>query len=240
MTAPVFRAVSNLAASVAVSSAVTVAKPSGVVDDDFMVAFGFYDNAPDNVDDPMIVPPAGWTVYDAISETTLSSRGRFGGIWTRKASSEGSDYAFVNDGSQTEEMGIIIVAYSGVDTTTAIDVTPTGSHFQFQDNDFTPTSPAITTITNDALIIIASGITGSTADAMVAPSGYTKRVEEFNTVNNVNMTIADKVKSTFGPDTPAAWAFTNGAATDDAYSVTIVLRPVVVSGINKAIIRRRR
>ncbi len=71
--------------SSAAASTLTVAKPTGTVDGDYMVAVA------QSVDTAKPTPPAGWTER---AEHRYGSASYYKVVWTKPASSEGADYDF--------------------------------------------------------------------------------------------------------------------------------------------------
>lgn len=101
------------------SGTITINKPTGVVDNDLLIAFFSEDS-----DTPRITPPAGWTAF---SGTGIGTNGvvvvgtsAVLQAFYKVAASEGASWAFTPSASYTGVVGVI--AYSDVDTTTPIDV----------------------------------------------------------------------------------------------------------------------
>lgn len=100
------------------SGTITINKPSGVVDNDLLIAFFSEDS-----DTPRITA-TGWTAF---SGTGIGASGEIVvgtsevlQCFYKVASSEGASWNFTPSASYTGVVGVI--AYSGVDTTTPIDV----------------------------------------------------------------------------------------------------------------------
>ncbi len=101
------------------SGTITINKPSGVVDGDVLIAFFSEDS-----NTPRITPPGGWTAF---SGTGIGASGEIVvgtsavlQCFYKVASSEGASWAFTPSASYTGVVGVI--AYSGGDTTTPINV----------------------------------------------------------------------------------------------------------------------
>lgn len=151
------------------AGAPTVSKPSGVVDNDVMIAsVSYYSNSAQNNSVPTVTPPAGWTL---LRRTTNTGNGFIGLIiYYKVASSEGSSYTWgVSGGGSSLLIGIS--AYSGVDTSSPIDVengqsvTAVGSSYS---------TPSITTTVTNARIVTNFTI-GEGPDVWSTPSGETQR-----------------------------------------------------------------
>ena len=215
---------------------ITVTKPTGVVDDDFMFSFCANDNSNDDVTDPMIDGPAGWTYQDVLSDNVLAGRGRAGSVETRVAATEGASYLFGHNNAVSQELHCAIAGFSGVDTTTPLDVVPIGGHLDTTLDTTTPQSPAITTVTNNAWVVSCVFTTGTVGTAYDPPTGYTEILDADQ--DHTGMACAYKEVVAFGLETPGTWTHTSGASTDDSYAVSFALRPAAAAS-NAAVLRRR-
>lgn len=117
------------------SGTITINKPSGVVDGDVLIAFFSEDS-----NTPRITPPGGWS---AASGSGIGANGEIVvgtsavlQCFTKVASSEGASWAFTPSASYTGVVGVI--AYSGGDSTTPIDVAA-GTSTASSTNHATPT-----------------------------------------------------------------------------------------------------
>ena len=225
-------------AAVVSAGTLTITAPSGIVNDDLLVAYLRIDNLGDETVEPFCSPPGGWTLYtNTLTQTETGGRGSASAIFTKKAASEAGNYAFTNDLVTTEEMGGSIVVYSGVDTTTALDVTPSASHYSFNIDDTTPTPPAIVTVNNNTMVLIFAGSTDPTSITDHAvPTGYTERVDVIGNAR-ANHAIAEKLIPTATTETPGSYTLTGAGAGVESHGTTIALRPAA-AGNNP--LRRRR
>ncbi len=100
------------------SGTITINKPSGVVDNDLLIAFFSEDS-----DTPRITA-TGWTAFSGTgigtNGTVVVGTSAVLQCFYKVASSEGASWNFTPSASYTGVVGVI--AYSGVDTTTPIDV----------------------------------------------------------------------------------------------------------------------
>lgn len=101
------------------SGAIVINKPSGVVDGDLLIGFFSEDS-----NTPRVTAPAGWTAF---SGTGIGADGSIVDgtsavlqCFYKVASGEGASWSFTPSGTYTGISGVI--AYSGADTTTPIDV----------------------------------------------------------------------------------------------------------------------
>lgn len=143
---------------------VSVTKPSGTVNGDLLVAFGFAD--PDGA---QLTAPGGWT-----SRGTGTSAAGFGQVWTKVAASEGSSYTFTGSGSSDNAVSIVCV--QGANTSSPLDGGPT-----FANNGGASTSshsaPSVSPATSDALLLCGHWIIHGSSSTFTPPSGMTEQVD---------------------------------------------------------------
>jgi hypothetical protein len=123
---------------------ITVNKPSGVVDNDFLILA--------IVSSPSTVAaqtPSGWTLQSIVSDAPRDQRLT---VFTKTAASESSTWVVTYDSSVTT-FGVI-VAYSGADTTTPLNTkaSAVGS------SSTTQTTPSITPSVDNCKIVAIHGI----------------------------------------------------------------------------------
>lgn len=151
------------------------------------------------------------------------------------AAGEPATYTFTMNSAASANQAGILLQIRGANTTTPEDVTATSSS---GDNDFTPANVAITTITNDCLVIIAhhaslpDGVSaGKTAGA---PSGWTLIDVERYTAGadlfEVFLEVASLDVPTLGTVTPGAWTGTANDATAEWATIAIAIRPLASAG----------
>ncbi len=132
-----FRAVAS--ATGATTDTVTIAKPTGTVDGDVMIAMLYAETGGQDC-----TPPAGWTVITPRIDSTNFSMHTF---WKR-ASGEGASYNFTETGNAWGEG--FIASYSGcLDSGNPIDATGTGN----SGNSGTATASAIVTTSDGAMLL---------------------------------------------------------------------------------------
>jgi hypothetical protein len=117
----------------------------------------------------------------------------------------------------------VIQVWRGQDLTTPIDVTSTGPDTA---NTGDPTNPAITTVTNDALVLLFACVDSDDAVTVTAPSGYSNTVfgntGQSSTEIGATTMLASKILTTAGLETPGIWA---ASSSDKWLAVTVALRP---------------
>jgi hypothetical protein len=141
---------SSAGGNIGSSTTLTVsAAPAGVQNDDLLVLFVATNAAHTlGAGGP---GAAGWT---QIGSTQTHGADTSMSCWYKKAASEPSDYTFTTTFTGNQAQSYLILAYSGVDTTTALDVAAV------QENSTnTETAPAITVApaTNGAMILFLLG-----------------------------------------------------------------------------------
>ncbi len=210
-----------------VAYAATPGLPAGITANDFLFAFcaapdtSVGDWADDGGDGN------GWTQLITNEETT--GRDNETAIYYKVAGSSESAPTFSYDGAN-DPLTSAILAFRGVDTTTPFDVTyNNANHYAFFENDWTPTPPAITTVTNGAWVIVTASMGYSNISGFTAPTGYTERAE--NTGANRNMALATKEVASAGTETPGSWGVSgSGMASEESVSYTIALKPAAAGG----------
>lgn len=213
---------------VANATSLTVGEPSGTVQNDVVVGWAVRG---DNIDDGDWVDPADWTQGDLQDETLGNADGQL--YWGYKVRGAAAGNALTWDfgsGSTLAGMSLVVCAFRGVDTSNPIDVTyADGSHYNSNNNSVNTAAQPITTVTNDAWVLIAQVFTQE-VDAVCGgePSGYTLR-QTIGTLctspNSRHLTVYSKEKATAGVETPGAFAHTDTDTNADGRNYTIALRP---------------
>lgn len=130
-------------------------------------------------------------------------------------------------GSSSDAYAIVVHVWRNVDQTTPLDVTPTTIS---QNNTGIPNPPAITPVTNNAVILVAAG-TAHTGGTDTFSAGY---LDNFITVggnDDSDATIGmGSVVWTGGTYDPNVWGFSQSDSTAfSTNSVTIALRPATIT-----------
>ena len=169
MAAPAFRSKADNANDAYTSGAnFNIAKPSGVVDGDVLVAFIAYRDG-----DSTVAAPTGWTQFPTGSpQSTGGGTGDIGVRgFTKVASSEGASYDFVITGANRVSGSIL--AYSGADTTTPVDVSAGRTGGATADG--TPDAPSVTTTVADTRLVCCWAVADD--NTFTAPGSMTERVD---------------------------------------------------------------
>jgi hypothetical protein len=229
---------SNSSASVASSGTLTVTMAGAATDGEVLVAICHKDDGAG--DQTQSSAPAGWTKATAISSATTDQRDRVVDVWYKVASSEGTSYAFTNNGAAAQEMQCAIVVYSDTNAT-QLDITPTASHFTFANtNSNAPDPPSITTSTDGAMLLALATLSGNTntrsCSIITSPDNWTVRHGSSDPVNNAFICIQEFELATAGAYNPDVVDIANGNGctasppdstncTDDGYAATIAIAP---------------
>lgn len=196
------------------SGTITINKPSGVVDGDVLIAFFSEDS-----NTPRITPPGGWA---AASGSGIGANGEIVvgtsavlQCFTKVASSEGASWSFTPSGSYTGVVGVI--AYSGGDSTTPIDVaagTSTASST-------THTSATITPSVSGCMLV-GIWMIDSNASHTWSTSDMNERIDQSTGASQyVTLSIHDLIYNSTSPVSKTA-TFT---ASDTAAVLLAALKP---------------
>jgi len=176
-SAPTFRAASSANTTVSCGSpciSLTISVPAGVVNGDVMIA-----NIVASGTTTTIQASAGWTlIRRTTSDMTLSSVTYLEqAVYYRVAAGEPANYAWTSTGTGGSMAGGIS-AYSGVDTTTPVDVENVEwvAAVPNYANTSLPAPSVVTTVANDLLVAsFAATLNGSPPPALTGPAGWNSR-----------------------------------------------------------------
>ena len=183
------------------SASVTVAKPTGVVAGNVMIAgihHGWCNNG------PTVTPPLGWTLINNTSNQgtgcgSTNTTIQLATFYKVASNVEPLNYTFTGNSTNQAYVGGI-VAYSNVNVVTPINAS---SNFGAQDlcNALVANS-VTTTVTCTRLVGVWFCSVNSSATNIVPPNSMTERVDVSTTGNNPwgneNMEMADELFSTMG------------------------------------------
>lgn len=165
-----FRSFSTFDNSTGALSSVPVDKPAGTASGDVLIAFCMYYGQ-----DAGPTPPSGWTEIDYASEVTpKTNSGHRLHAWYRVAGgSEPSTYTWSMVNTDLYS-AFAIVCYSGVNTSSPIDGTPS---FQFNGTSASMSAASITTTVANAMLVFLGCAGDSAAFSATPPSSFTERVD---------------------------------------------------------------
>ncbi len=150
MAAPVIQSQSALVKQT-ISTTITITKPSGVVEGDFLLACLIKDD-----DDAITGVPTGWT---AIEDTPASTSARVASYKKIATGSEPADYTWTGDSEQW--LGIIF-RIDGHDPAAPVNISDENSG-----NSTSPTSPDVITTVDECLIFAFFGSNTDTTPVSV-------------------------------------------------------------------------
>ena len=196
-SAPTFRAASSAATTVSCGSpciSLTISAPAGVVNGDVMIA-----NIVASGTTSTIQAPAGWTlIRRTTSDMTLITVSYLEqAVYYRVAAGEPANYAWTSTGTGGSMAGGIS-AYSGVDTTTPVDVENVEwvAAVPNYANTSLPAPSVVTTVANDLLVAsFAATLNGSPPPALTGPAGWNSR---YSATYNIEAQSSDLVQATAG------------------------------------------
>jgi hypothetical protein len=219
-----FRSVGTVTDSSGVDT-IEISAASGIQDGDLLCICGFADN---NVS--LTLNEGGWTEQTELQDA--SGGDKVLALYTRIAASESGTYT-LDLGSGTARMIGAMLAYTDVDQVTPMDATVTTASGTVNSDQHDPA--AITTVTNNAIVVSFVGAVQTTSGSRTVPSGYTERV----TSGATDMIgVADIDVATAGSEDPSVWTGLGSSA--DSASITFAIRPAAGGGAGSVILRRRR
>ena len=200
------------------TSALTITKPAGTVQNDVMVAsIGFRLNSPGlDPRDIGITAPAGWTQVRRLDNLTSTGSGL--AVYTKVAgASEPGNYTWsfscrnVSGGNTCVTLGFRaaaggIVSFSGVNTTTPIDVENGVSNSV---GSYTLDTPSVTTTVANTMLVTSHAIANAYAWQVPPPSGMTQAFQQTTGTEMVQVSYAPqaaagatgtKTATDLGPD----------------------------------------
>jgi len=202
------------------SGTFTITKPTGVANNDILVAFIA------KYDDPTITGPSGW--IQAIQSNDTSGNDRSAGIWYKvitDASGEPASYSWT---ATANVWAGTIMRISGSNTSSPIDAAAAVDGIGAVGVDWVDTtdgSPSVTTVTNNAMaissIMLYAVSVGATSFA--PPSGYDERSD--NPRPSVAETVATKTIASAGATGVVLFTGTGETGNEEWFSMTIAIKP---------------
>jgi len=212
---PTFRAASSAGPGIVTS--VTVAKPTGVVDDDLMVM------AIATVGDSTPTLPSGWALHTEVKAGTTENDSYLL-VYYKKAASEPADYTI--SFSTTDNHGVAVAAYDNVHTSSPFDATPSS---RINASSTSCTADEVTTGSADAMLVFVGACDASRT--FTPPSGMSERADVFAVSGSAGMglEIADEARPTAGA------TGTRTATLDTARANTAILLALRAVGSTTAV-----
>ena len=132
-----------------------------------------------------------------------------------------------SDSTTQCSMHVTTMSFRGVDTTTPLDATTT--EYSAVNEGDTPTSPSITTVTDDAWVLTLCQMNFYASSATATPpSGYTEIVDGWTANNNYHL-VGYKEVASAGAENPGTWTVTTADTASELMSFTMALRPAVTA-----------
>ena len=160
-----FRSLSNT--TYASRTNTTVTAPAGVTNNDVMIMRFLQGRVGLEL---TVTPPAGWTEIGTVTDIESAGFHVYSHLYYRVASSEGASYTFTHASVSSQA---VVAAYSGVNTTTPLDATPTANSGLSS----TSTALGLTTVTAAAMLVFVEHDFGDIAAASSPPTGLTERLD---------------------------------------------------------------
>lgn len=150
--------------------------------------------------------PSGWTVIDTKS-AWLSGSVTTVLMYKVAGAAEGS--ASIDTGATSSFLDAVIVGFTGVDTTTPIDVTGT---WAAQVNSATVTVPAITTVTANAWWLTLACDGAAQVNSSSKPSGWTQRLLGTSATTGVMFVASSVLVASAGATSATSYSRTGSSA----------------------------
>jgi hypothetical protein len=199
----------------------TVTEPDGAAEDDLLLGFCSRGN---DTNDGTWTDPADWTEITQKDDTTGSADRQMYVGYKVRGSSAGDTLTF-SFGGTAAGISCVVMAFRGVDTSTPFDVTYVeATHYNtFADSGANDAARAITTVTNNAWVVLLQAFTIE-IEAAGSPSGYTERFSvpaDVTSSHSRHIYGATKEKATAGVETPGVWTHTETDGDADTSNFTL-------------------
>jgi hypothetical protein len=193
------------------AASVTVNKPTGVVDNDVMLAFVSWWTG-------TLTPPAGWTQVGTTESWAASGDTAKMAVYRKVASGEGASYTWTNS-SSPNEIYVTIRAFYNVDTTTPIDVfsqtSTTSQGTSVVGNSVT------TTTTNTMLLFFGSRMNNGINGNPITPDGSMTEISDINAGSGWTRHFVDEQAVAASGATGTRTATSTGNATYGAFMIAL-------------------
>jgi len=183
----------------------SLAKPSGVVEGDVLLAVMLNNDSTRSLD----TLPSGWTLLHNTA-AALPTSAEMWVVWKKAGASEPASYDFTFNYGFNGAAQIVAfrdgntININGAAAVSAVDSA----------SPYTSTAPSITTTENDCLLIAINGcrVTTQATPSFTVPSGYTSRIEAKSEYDERMFAVSDKTLASAGASGTAAgeWSITGG------------------------------
>ena len=188
---------------------------------DYLLWSIFISDDSNDANDPGIATPTGWTLL-ASQERLSSNQWSFVLFGRLAGASEPSTYSATRQATGSADTYTSrMSSWTGIDSTTPIDATAIVAGVTDSN---APDPGAITTQTDDAIVVQILGMQAASVPSSTVPSGYTPAGRGHLFIPNANQAVAYKVVATAGSENAGAWAHGGPTGTDNLLA-TVALRP---------------
>ena len=194
----------------------TITKPSSTTSGDFLIAAITFNGGTGT---SFTTVPTGWTLVRRTDSTTQVGMATY---YKVAGGSEPASYAWaINNGSSTPRMSGGIIRYTGINTSTPVDV-----HGDNDGNNDTPIAPSVTTTQTNDRVITFFGVDND--ETFSTPASTTERYDITNSDNSGPGSAADDfIQASIG-STGTKTSDNSGSSNDQWVAQTIALKEAVV------------
>lgn len=205
---------SNIASGANVSlTALTGGIATSAAQNDIVIVFLHQISASSDID-VTLTTPTGYTELADLYANGPTYDTNLGVYWKRMGATPDTSLT-----ASASSSYFAVGVYRNVDVATALDATTTTATGT---GTGLPNPPAITTVTDKALVVVGFGANSRSSGVQTTPSGYGNSI-----VSGTNCAVGQcsKVISTAGPEDPALWANWTPASGSSWAAASIALRP---------------
>ena len=199
----------------------TPPEPAGAQENDLIIGFSFVNSTGRTLTKP----------NDFTQLTVKENTSTMGLFYKVRGATEGDGYTFSYDGNPGSS-GVTLVTYRGVDTANPFDVTYSeANHYEVGTNQPNLAAAAITTVTNNAWVLLLELIQATISGQAGPPSGYTEDADYMTGAGGGRgQYVCHKQVVSAGTETPGAFTHVDTNGTADPRIFTLALRPALSGG----------
>lgn len=202
-------------------------EPAGTAADDYV----FCEASITSIDGTWANVPADFTEITQKIETLGNADANIYFGFKKRGVDAGNGYSFGNDGS-AGNIRVSLLTLRGCDLTNFLDLAYVeGSHYTSGTNNPNDAANAITTVTDDAWVLLCQQISNTITGPTGPSSGYTVAAN-FLTLSGRGHYICRKEIPSFTTENPGVFTHTDSVGTADSRVFTFAIRPAT-SGIGR-------
>ena len=205
----VYRGATSAGSTVAATS-ITLARPSGVVTGDVLIA------AVTRPATTVLTPPSGWTAISTVNNGTVLQT-----VVYRRTAVAAEPVSYVFTSATSVPMAGGVVGYGGVNSASPVDFAGTNPN----GSSTSQVAPSVTSVSPGAMSVRVWSAT-ATANSFTPPAGVTERVDS-GSVSSVAVAIGQSPAVEPGPNGTATAVSATAAV---GAHVTVVLKPATGPG----------